>query len=246
MYKILITAALAQELKTIKSNITKEKNHIKIDYLSTWVWNYNTILFLTKHLKENNYDFVINIWICWYIKDNKPFQVARIINLNNNKELISPIGFKFLKLDSIACSESIIYNEVDLNWEKYVDMESFWFEMVCDNFKVPRIILKVPYDKIWSKETIDFKKDKALEKLEQINFEKLLKEILNFLKKYKKEEIDLSKYEIYYKLSFAEKLIFEKLYYRYTSLTWKDFEKYFEKNKDFTKKEFMNKLSEIN
>jgi nucleoside phosphorylase len=32
--------------------------------------------------------------------------------------------------------------------EKFVDMESYGFEMVCDSFSLPRIILKVPVDKI--------------------------------------------------------------------------------------------------
>jgi hypothetical protein len=55
----------------------------------------------------------------------EPFQVARILNIVSNKELILPIHFKFLKLESISCSDKIIYEEKELNNEKYVDMESY-------------------------------------------------------------------------------------------------------------------------
>jgi nucleoside phosphorylase len=62
-------------------------------------------------------------------------------------------------LVSIAASEKPVFDEKDLIQfssnmknknigEKFVDMESYGFEMVCDSFSLPRIILKVPVDKI--------------------------------------------------------------------------------------------------
>lgn len=239
MYKILFTSALKQELTLVKERIKNLKVKSKIDFLVSEIWNYKTIFNLTKFLSENKYDFVVNIWICWHLKENSPFQVARIINIWTNKELVPPIPFKFLKLESIACSDKIIYDEKEINNEKYVDMESYWFEFVCDKFKVPRIILKVPFDKIWSKETTNFDK-KLLENLmNKIDYEKLIEDITWFLDRYKKEEIDFSKFFEHYKFTFSEKLIFEKLYYKYVSLVWDDFDKFFEENKGLDKKEFL-------
>lgn len=239
MYKILITSALKQELTLVKESIKNIKIKSQVDFLVSEIWNYKTIFNLTKYLSLNKYDFVVNIWICWYVKDNSPFQVARILNIISNKELIPPTHFKFLKLETIGCSDKIIYDEKELKDEKYVDMESFWFEFVCDKFKVPRIIIKVPFDKIWSKETTSFDK-KILEKsMNQIDYKKLIDYITWFLDKYKKEVINLESYYSHYKFTFSEKLIFEKIYYKYTSIVWNDFDVFFEKNKYLDKREFL-------
>jgi len=243
MYSILFTSALKEELNIIKDILKNLKLNTKIDFLVSEVWNYKTIFNLTRHLSEHKYDFMVNVWICWYVKDKETFQVARILNIVSNKELLIPIHFKFLKLESIACSDKIVYEEKELNNEKYVDMESYWFEFVTDKFKVPRIIIKVPFDKIWTKETTSFDK-KVLEKLMlQVDYEALIKEIIWFLDKYKKEEIDLEKYHSHYKLTFSEKQILQKLYFRYTSLKWEDFDSFFEKNSSLSKKKFLNKLA---
>lgn len=239
MYKILFTSALKEELNLVKESIKNLKIKSNIDYLVSEIWNYKTIFNLTKHLSENKYDFVVNIWICWYVKEIKPFQVARIFNIVSNKELIIPVPFKFLKLESIGCSDKIIYEEKELRDEKYVDMESFWFEFVLDRFKVPRLIIKIPFDKIWTKETTSFDKTKLDKLIKQVDYESLLKEIIDFLDKYKKEEIDFSKYHSHYKFTFSEKLIFEKLYFRYSSIIWNDFDTFFETNKDLDKKAFL-------
>jgi len=243
MYKILITTALSQELKIIKNKV-KNLNikNIKIDFFSTWTWNYKTILNLTKHLCNNKYSFVVNIWICWYNKKEKNIQVARIFNIQNKKELIVPIPFIFENLDSIACSENIIYKNIWKLDEQFIDMESYWFELVVDNFKIPRIILKVAYDKIWSKETTNISLKKIKQKIESIDYKKLLNEIIIFLDKYKPEEIEFEKYFYHYRLTFSEKIIFKKLYFKYESLTWKSFNDFFKDNKNLDKKEFINLL----
>jgi hypothetical protein len=41
-----------------------------------------------------------------------------------------------------------VYDEKKLEEEKYVDMESYGFEKVCDSFSVARVILKIPVDKV--------------------------------------------------------------------------------------------------
>lgn len=239
MYKFLFTSALKEELNLVKESIKNLKSNTKIDFLVSEIWNYKTIFNLTKNLSENKYDFVVNIWICWFVKEMEPFQVARILNIVSNKELILPIHFKFLKLESISCSDKIIYEEKELNNEKYVDMESYWFEFVSDKFKVPRIIIKIPFDKIWSSETKSYDKNKLEKLMKQVDYEALIKEIIWFLDKYKQEDVDFNKYYSHYKFTFSEKLIFEKLYYKYISLIWNDFNCFFEKNKDLDKKEFL-------
>jgi hypothetical protein len=118
-------------------------------------------------------------------------------------------------------------------------MESYWFEFVSDKFKVPRIIIKIPFDKIWSSETKSYDKNKLEKLMKQVDYEALIKEIIWFLDKYKQEDVDFNKYYSHYKFTFSEKLIFEKLYYKYISLIWNDFNCFFEKNKDLDKKEFL-------
>ena len=67
MHKILIVSALSQELNTIKAQIKNLKiKNLKISFFTTWMGNYNTILNLTRFLEKNDFDFLVNIWICWY------------------------------------------------------------------------------------------------------------------------------------------------------------------------------------
>lgn len=243
MYKILITTALSQELKVVK-NIIKwlEIKNIKVDFFSTWIWNYKTILNLTKYLNEKKYDFIVNIWICWYVEKDEIIQGARIYNISNNKELIVPIPFIFENLESIACSEKIILDKNEIAEEKYTDMESYWFDLVLDNFNLPRIILKVPYDKIWTQETNNYNISILEEKLSKVNYQKLLEEIKNFLDKYKIPEVNFEKYFEKLKLTFSEKLIFQKWYFKFISENKGNFDDFFEKNKDLNKKELLELL----
>ncbi len=69
MYRILLVAATQWELGVIKKEFKKNQSdykNIQIDFLLSWIWNYNTIYSLQKQLSEKTYDFVLNIWVCWY------------------------------------------------------------------------------------------------------------------------------------------------------------------------------------
>jgi len=262
MYKILIVWALSQELNIVKEQIKElALRNIKSSFLTTWIWNYNMILNLTRFLEQNNdFDFIINIWVCGYtspqsssLKEREQdefIQIWRIFNLSNKKELIIPNLFDFWKLSSIASSEKVIYNYLELEWEEYVDMESYWFEKVCDSFSLPRIILKVPVDKIW-KETKNFDFKKANDLLQNnIDYKKLLEKIEWYLEntfsiqRKVKEKWVLKKYKEYFWFTFSENEIFKRFYYRYNALVDHDFDIYFEANKNFGKKEFLNGLWE--
>ncbi len=251
MKKILFTAATSWELKIIKQEIKKLKNHkIKADFLLLWIWNYSTIINLQEVLLNQKYNFIVNIWVCGYSeKYQKSIQIWRIKNLANNKELIVPSFIKITDLESIACSEKIIYSPDDIWEEKFVDMESYWVELICTKFEIPRIILKIPVDKIWEEtKNFDFIKAKKL-LAENIDYNKLLEEISKYLEKSKVDTtsmLSLEKYQNYYNMSFAEKLIFEKLYNKYIILVeeewWDKFEEFFEKNKNLSKKDFIKKI----
>lgn len=246
MKKILVVSALSQELNAIKPKIKNlNLRNIKISYFSTWMWNYNTILNLTKFLSENKgFDFVINIWVCGYKDFYKDFfQVVRIFNFANKKELLVPNILDFWELESIFCSEKIIFNWKEIFEENFVDMESFGFETVLDSFSIPRIILKVPVDKI-GEETINFdfkKSEKFLQ--DKIDYEKLFEKIEKYLKKIP-EKIDFEKYFSNFSFTFSEKEIFKKLFHKFMALTWEDFEKYFEENKNFEKEKFLKNLQD--
>lgn len=262
MYKILIVSSYSQELNIVKKEIKKlALKNLKTSFLTTWKGNYNTILNLTRFLEQNSdSDFVINIWVCWYSNNLNFFQgyninkksdifiqVARIFNLSNSKEIIVPHLIDFWELSSILCSENIIYNEKDLLWEDFVDMESYGFEKVCDSFSIPRIIIKVPIDKVW-KETKNFDFEKANILLKNLNYNELLKKILSYLwsdinihKKIVQREI-FDEYKKYFWFTFSESEIFKKYYYKYLALIWNNFNEFFEKNKNFNKKDFIKVL----
>jgi len=261
MYKILVVWALSQELNIIKEEIKNlELRNIKTIFFTTWIGNYNMILNLTKYLEQNkDFDFVINIWVCGHIPLSQPFpprekgvaqliQVARILNLANNKELIVPHIIDFWELESIASSEKIIYDEKELIWEKYVDMESYGFEKVCDNFSISRIILKVPVDKIWV-ETKIFNYERAFQKLKNnIDYKLLFVEIYKYLEnifsfqRVKNEKEIFEKYKTYFWFTFSQTEIFKRFYHRYFAIIWEDFENYFEQNKELKKKDFLKNL----
>jgi hypothetical protein len=228
---------------------------LKTSFLTTWKGNYNTILNLTRFLEQNSdFDFVINIWVCWRKKSLVSFsiednyiQVARIFNLANNKELIVPHLIDFWELVSIACSEKIVYEEDDLLWENFVDMESYGFEKVWDSFSLSRIIIKVPVDKVWL-ETKNFDFQKAEILLKNLNYKELFKKIISYLwnnvdfhKKIVEKEI-FNEYKKYFWFTFSENEIFKKYYYKYLALIWNDFQNFFENNKNLNKKEFIKCL----
>jgi hypothetical protein len=53
------------------------------------------------------------------------FQVYRIKNFSNNRELITPIYINLLKFESILSSDKIITDKNEMKDENFVDMESF-------------------------------------------------------------------------------------------------------------------------
>jgi len=244
--KILIVCALSAELNNIKEIVKNlGLRDIKLSFFTTWMGNYNTILNLTRFLENNSFDFIINIWVCGYKTEKiEAFQVARIYNLANLKEVIVPNLIDFLSLQSIACSDKIIFDSLLIWDENFVDMESYGFEIVCDSFKIPRIILKIPVDKIWE-ETKNFDFEKASTFLKQNIDYKLLFEKISIYLENGEEKIDFEKYFKDFNFTFSEKEIFKKLYFRYKSLVWNDFEKYFEENNKVNKKLFLKWLEEF-
>ena len=117
-------------------------------------------------------------------------------------------------------------------------MESYGFELVWNNFNIPRLILKIPVDKIWEK----FDLNNFVNKVENIDFNYILWNVKKYLDSLPKKE-DLSYYFDYFKFTFTEKLIFERLYYKYQALYW-DFGSFFEQNKVLDKKKFLWILKE--
>ncbi|MDD2907631.1 MAG: hypothetical protein PHH98_03235 [Candidatus Gracilibacteria bacterium] len=246
MKKILIVCALSSELNNIKEIVKNlGLRNVKLSFFTTGMGNYNTILNLTRFLENESFDFVINIGVCGYKTEIIPaFQVARIYNLSNNKELIIPNLIDFLSLKSIACSEKIVFDSSIILEELFVDMESYGFELVCNSFSVPRLILKVPVDKIGD-ETKNFDFEKAVTFLKQnIDYKALLEKVISYLDK-KEEKIDFEKYFKVFNFTFSEKEIFKKFYFRYNSLVGSDFEEYFLENSSLEKKVFLKELEKF-
>lgn len=240
MYKILFVSALSWELKPIKDKIKKLNiPNLKIDFFTTWMWNYNMILHLTRYLVDKDYDFIVNIWTCWYkgLNDNI-YQVWQIINIQNNKELLVPINIKIFHLVSCYCFDKPV-KKLDTKF-CLVDMESYGFEIVADNFLLPRLILKIPVDNIWEK----FDKDLFLRNLNDIDFKKVLESIKLYLKdKPKKQKLD--KYINHFKFTFSQKQIFKRLYNKYLALKDNNFDSFYEHNKNSDRKNFLTKLDNI-
>ena len=254
MIKILFTAATSWELRVLKQEIKKlTLKNIRVDFLLIWIWNYSTIYNLSSTIDKQKYNFIVNIWVCGYSEICQKFiQIGRIKNLSNNKELIVPSFIKMWNLESIASSEKIIYLSDEIWEENFVDMESYGVEFVSSQYEIPRIILKVPVDKIWEEtKKFDFEKAKKL-LWENIDYKLLLDKISEYIEKnktYKTDNVFLKKYHNHYKMSFAEKAIFEKLFNKYSVLIedewWENFEDFFEKNKELNKKEFFRKLEQV-
>ena len=273
MYNVLVVCALPKELLIVKRQIKKANIiGINVDFLQTWMWNYNMIFSLTKKLKEKKYDFVVNIGISWlkimvdsennqylkYLKMKKePFyQVSNIFELETWRELIVPVFFKFWSLSSCISANKPI-KRVDfrfsfLNHQLFLlDMESYGFEFVVDKFVIPRIILKVPVD-TFDDELIKFDFQKALKLLEKnINYQYLLQQVKTFLDKFKlNNNLDLEKYFDILPFSQRQKEIFEFLYRKYQFVIWCNFDDFFikflkkNKNKKTNKKIVTKKLIE--
>lgn len=244
--KLLFVVALPVELKIIKQEIKKlEIREFQVDFLLLWVGNYNTIYNIKEYIERNwKPDFIINLWVCWKtLKEKYDFiQIYRIKNLSDNKEKICPVYFEFWKLQSIACSELIITNENDLNWEKFVDMESFWVDFVSSKEKIPYIIIKIPFDLIWeNSKNIDLKEfDKSFW---LFPYNELVFKINNYLQKnIKNYEPDFNFYKNYFKLTFSELEILKKNYNKFVAYNL-DFKDFFEQNKNLSKDKFLEKIN---
>lgn len=194
--KILLCYATAWEWKIIKEQIKNLnlKTNLDITYLCTWMGMYETIFNLTKVLNSQTFDIVLNIWVCGYLDERKNWiQVARTVNLSISKELIVPIFVELGELESIGCSQTPVWMQNVELWiqnidEKnflnskfwilnYIDMESWAIEYVCDKFRVPRVILKVPVDKIGEEE---FDREKGREWLRnKLDYEMIIKKLTN-------------------------------------------------------------------
>ena len=246
---ILICSALSQELNTIKNEIKKTSfKWVKLNFFHYWLWNYNTIFNLTNYLTKNeeNLDFIISIWICWFanykqsqkLKKWDILQVSRIFNIANKKELIVPTFFVYKNLSTIYCSDSPVlwtYNEES----SIFDMESYWLEFVLEKFKIPRIFIKVLIDEIWN-ETINFDKKEALDILSKsINFEELISSVSQYCEN-NFEKKDFEYIKKHFRLSFCEYEILKKKIYKFETLKKSDFWEFFKKNKNLDKSKFMD------
>lgn len=232
MKKILFIVALPQELKIIKEEIKPLKSSFKVDFLLSWVWNYNVIYALKDHIFNKwKPDFIINIWVCWAKNETffNFFQVYRIKNNSNNREIICPNYLKFLPLKSILSSERIITEKKDLQDEDFVDMESYWVDFICNREEIPYLIIKKPFDLIWeNSKKVDLKE--LQNSLKNFNYLELFEKIENFFNDNKKEnydkEISILKEKL--RLTFSETEMLKKYINKEISF-WESFSDIFEK-----------------
>ncbi len=200
--KILVVAAMPNELKAIKKWIKSAnlKVNLDIDYLCCGIWNYETISSLEHYFTKNNEPtFALNIWICgyWnqkYKKKSEPIQVASVINFHTEKEMIIPPFLQIAPLKTCFSGENVIVKKPEfqkniwtINNEMYFDMESRWVEFVLSKYKYPHLILKVPFDfigmeEVENRETYKSLSEKISKILNNLPYYDYLKKILNWIK----------------------------------------------------------------
>ena len=199
--KILIVAAMPNELKVIKECIKSAnlKENLNIDYLCCGIWNYETISSLEHYLTKNSeLTFIWNIWICGYWNPNnekksEPIQVASVINIHTEKEMIIPPFLEIAPLETCFSSENVILEKPEFKkevWtidnEMYFDMESWWIEFIASKYKYPRLILKIPFDFISEDNNVKQRNYKELSEeiskiLNTLPYHEYLKKILNWI-----------------------------------------------------------------
>jgi hypothetical protein len=242
--------SVKEEIKKIKlAKIKWDKfNKLNFSFFCTWIWNFEAILNLTKYLEnlENNQkpDFVLNFWICWYKNlewVNKKFknclQVWKIFWWAKEKEFLVPQFINFWEVSSVYSSEKIIFDSKIISDKNinFVEMETFWIEYILEKTWIPRLYLKFPFDEIWSSDTKNFKE--KLSKIknllqENLDYKKLFKKIEKFLEKnsrktfqniFENEFLFLEKNsDKIWNLTFQDKNNFEKLFFKYKTLSdWK-------------------------
>ena len=99
-------------------------------------------------------------------------------NRTTEKELLPPLPIRFAKIESIRSSEKPILE----GKEEYGfgEMESRGIELVADKFRLPRLFLKVPFDRV-GEETKTFDREKACQMLaEHIDYQTLLEQLFIF------------------------------------------------------------------
>ncbi len=184
--KIILCCATPGELKAAKTQIKSLdlKQSLDIHYLCTGIGNYATIFTLSNFLaQEKNPDlFLLNLGVCGYWNIGSPapdlIQIGRIKNLHTSRELLPPLPFHFAPIESIWSGELVMTTAPSTDPSGYVDMESRGFEWVADQLRLPRLILKVPFDRI-GEETESFDKALACNALaEKIDYQRLLERIL--------------------------------------------------------------------
>ena len=200
--KILVVTAMPNELKAIKEWVKSAnlKENLDIDYLCCGIWNYETISSLENYLAKNpEPTFIWNIWICGYWspkneKKSEPIEVASVINIHTEKEMIVPPFLQIAPLKTCFSGENVILEKPELkkeNWmiddEMYFDMESWWVEFVASKWKYPRLILKVPFDFIGKNEHVESKdyreiSSKIVEILNDLPYSDYLQRILEWIK----------------------------------------------------------------
>jgi nucleoside phosphorylase len=205
--KILVCCATSGELKAVKEEIKKLnlKTSLPITYLCTGIGNHETIFQLTKFLLEHSAEqfFIVNIGVCGYFyperhTSNPPcpplgkgvIQAATVEHLTIKKETIIPIFVQVAPLGKLVSSDRIVDTPELLpsilsdDPILYIDMESRGIELVAQHFLFPRLLLKVPVDRI-GEETKQFDREKALELMKsQIDYAFLIQQLLKFLATY--------------------------------------------------------------
>ena len=244
IYHILFVAALPWEMKILKMLYKDQSSQkMKADFLVSWVGSQKTSIALTEALTHKKYDFVINIWVCGYRENSRScIQILRSVKKETSKEILTPLFFEYAPLRSILTSDLPHY-DLPVEFE-YGDMESYSIEHVCEYFRIPRMILKVPVDKV-GEETEHFDIVRAQKMLEKnIDMKKLLEELEKYLNSLP-EKTDISRYCEHYHFTASEKIIFEKYYLTFTSLSPESFKDFFQKYQHLWKKDFFKKCEEV-
>lgn len=243
---ILIACALQKELQVAKKYFSQKRpENIQVDFVVTGMWNISASIKLTEQLSTKKYDFLLNYGVCGY-KESKQdcIQIVRSVYSEAKKEILTPVFFSFAPLTSILCSEVPIDTPATLWEENYVDMESYAIEKVCEHFKTPRLILKVPVDKVWV-ETQNFDIAKALALLEKnIDFDALISKIQSYLESLP-IAADMNKYYEHFHFTVSEKILLEKYVHKLESLSQESFHSFFLEHKHLSKKDFLSHLSEV-
>lgn len=180
---ILIVCATSHELRVVKQELQKCDVHaVSCSFFCCGIGMYAAVHALTKKLTLEPADFVLNIGICGYngqdVKNYVPtmfVQVARTVNAYTHKELLPPPYLVLWSLVSLLCSETPVHDPLEMQGESYVDMESRAIEYVCQQFRIPRLLLKVPFDDVSQGKPLDYSAGLAL--LQSLPYGEILEKI---------------------------------------------------------------------